>query len=59
MRTLIKGGTIVNEGRTFDGSIVVDGKDIVTITEGKLHPEASVDLRAHVCLLYCDAGMAD
>ena len=43
MRTLIKGGTIVNEGRTFDGSIVVDGKDIVTITEGKLHPEASVD----------------
>lgn len=43
MRTLIEGGTIVNEGRTFDGSIVVDGKDILAITEGIMRPEVSVD----------------
>lgn len=43
MRTLIKGGTIVNEGRTFDGNIVVDGKDILTITEGNTSPEVAVD----------------
>lgn len=43
MRTLIKGGTIVNEGRTFDGSIVVDGKDILRITEGNACPDVSVD----------------
>ena len=43
MRTLIERGTIVNEGRTFDGSVVVDGKDILTITEGMERPEVSVD----------------
>ena len=43
MRKLIEGGTIVNEGRTFDGSIVVDGKDILTIIEGRKHPEVAVD----------------
>ena len=43
MKTLIEGGTIVNEGRTFDGSIVVDGKDILTIHEGIQHPEVAVD----------------
>ena len=43
MRLLIKGGTIVNEGRTFDGSIVVDGKDILAITEGGKQPEVTVD----------------
>jgi len=43
MRKLIEGGTIVNEGRTFDGSIVVDGKDIIAVTEGKNRPEVPVD----------------
>ena len=43
MRTLIEGGTIVNEGKTFDGSVVVEGKDILTITEGTARPEVSVD----------------
>ena len=43
MRTLIEGGTIVNEGKTFDGSVVVDGKNILTITEGNTRPEVSVD----------------
>lgn len=43
MRRLIEGGTIVNEGCVFDGSIVLEGKDILTITEGNKRPELSVD----------------
>ena len=43
MRTLIEGGTIVNEGKTFDGSVVVDGKNILTIMAGAARPEVSVD----------------
>ena len=43
MRQLIEGGTIVIEGRTFDGSIVVDGKDIIAITEGRTRPEVTID----------------
>lgn len=41
MRTLIKGGRIVNEGRTFDGSLVVDDEKIVEINTH--YPEASFD----------------
>lgn len=33
MRTLIKGGTIVNEGRSFVGDLVVDGEQILEIYE--------------------------
>ena len=32
MRTIIEGGTIVNEGRTFDGSIIIDDGNIVDVT---------------------------
>jgi len=35
MRTIIKGGRIVNEGRTFDGSIVIEGEKIAHIIEGR------------------------
>jgi len=31
MRTRIEGATIVNEGSTFEGSIVIDGRDIVAV----------------------------
>ena len=43
MTRLIEGGTIVNEGKTFIGSIVVDGKDIIAIKEGIIRPEVPVD----------------
>lgn len=43
MTRLIEGGTIVNEGRTFVGSIVVEGKDITDIIEGHTHPGVPVD----------------
>lgn len=35
MRTLIKSGTIVNEGRSFLGDLVVNGEQIEEIYEGK------------------------
>jgi dihydroorotase len=41
MATLIKGGTLVNEGRTFNGSLVIDNGKITHISETT--PEASYD----------------
>lgn len=35
MRTIIEGGTIVNEGRTFDGSIIIEDGTIVDVVEGQ------------------------
>lgn len=35
MKTLIKGGTIVNEGRTFLGDLIVDGDTITDVIEGE------------------------
>ena len=35
MRTVIEGGTIVNEGRTFDGTILIEDGNIVDIVEGQ------------------------
>ena len=34
MTTLIKGGTLVNEGRTFNGSLVIEDERITQIIEG-------------------------
>ena len=43
MKTLINGGTLVNEGRLFDGSIVVEDSRIAKIVEGNHTPDASYD----------------
>jgi dihydroorotase len=43
MKMLIKGGTLVNEGRLFDGSIVVEDSRIAKIIEGNHTPDASYD----------------
>jgi len=43
MRTLIKGGTLVNEGKVFDGDIVVEQDKIREIVAGYLMPESSCD----------------
>lgn len=37
MRTVIEGGTIVNEGRKFDGSIVIEDGDIIDVVESSHH----------------------
>ena len=43
MRTVIQGGTIVNEGRTFDGTIVIEDGKITQIIQGNINPEVSLD----------------
>ena len=43
MRTVVQGGTIVNEGRTFDGIIVIEDGKITQIIQGNTYPEASTD----------------
>ena len=43
MTTLIKGGTLVNEGRTFNGSLVIENEKITRIVEENHTPEASYD----------------
>ena len=43
MRTLIKGGTLVNDNKVFDGSIVVGEGKIAEIVSGKIIPEVSFD----------------
>ena len=43
MRTLIKGGTLVNEGRLFDGSILIEDSLIAQIYTEPHTPEASYD----------------
>ena len=43
MRTVVQGGTIVNEGRTFDGTIVIEDGKITQIIQGHTYPEASSD----------------
>ncbi len=43
MRILVKGGTLVNEGRTYVGSIIIENEKIVQIISGNSIPEASCD----------------
>lgn len=43
MKTLIQGGTIVNEGNTFRGDLVVDGEQIVHIYQEDEAPRGSYD----------------
>ena len=43
MRTVIQGGRIVNEGKIFDGSIVVEETKISKIVEGETSPEDIAD----------------
>ena len=43
MRTLIKGGTLVNEGRLFEGSILIEDSQIAQIYTEPYTPEASYD----------------
>lgn len=54
MKTLIKNATMVNEGRTQCGAIVIDGEDITDVlTTGQQQPGASFDrtIDASGCLV--------
>jgi dihydroorotase len=43
MRTVIQGATIVNEGKSFDGAIVIEDSKISKIVKGIFRPEADAD----------------
>jgi dihydroorotase len=43
MKTLIQGGILVNEGQSFEGSIIVEDGRISQILQGHTTPEASFD----------------
>lgn len=43
MRTIIEGGTIVNEGRTFDGTIIIeDGTITAIVPVGTIAPKDTI-----------------
>lgn len=44
MRTLIKNATIINEGRQFQGSVLIENDKIASVTEGSAHPEVEAEL---------------
>jgi len=51
MKTLIKNARIVNEGRTYNGSVLIDGEMITKVAEGKINAE---EIAGHVSVI--DAG---
>lgn len=59
MRKLIKGGRIVNEGRIFEGSIVIENEDILLIFEGHDIPAISVDETFDVSGCFVLPGVID
>ena len=59
MKTAIVGGVIVNEGRTFAGSVIVDDDHIADIIEGQQQPEASYDQVKDASGCYVLPGIID
>ena len=59
MRTLITGGRIVNEGRVFDGQIVIDDEKIVTVSDSNNFPETSVEHTIDVSGCFVLPGVID
>ena len=57
MKTIIKGGTIVNEGRTFVGSVVIDGEQIERLTPDSAIEESGNVIDATGC--YVLPGIID
>jgi len=60
MRTIIEGGTIVNEGRTFDGTIIIDDGTIITIAPvGTIVPINPTDTIINASGCYILPGIID
>ena len=59
MRTIIENGTIVNEGRVFRGSLVIDGESIKEIFEGEQTPRGSYDERVDATGCFILPGVID
>ncbi len=59
MKILIKGGLIVNEGRVFKGSLLVDGERIEAVYAGENGPEVSADQTIDASGCYVLPGVID
>lgn len=59
MSTLIHGGTIVNEGRTFIGSVEIDRDRIASVTEGTSLPRGHYDQRVDATGCFVLPGIID
>ena len=59
MKTLIKNGTIVNEGKTFRGYLVVDGEQITHIYNGEEAPRGSFDKTVDASGCFVMPGVID
>ncbi len=58
-RTLIQNARIVNDGRTFTGSVLIDGEVIAEVTEGTVPPSASCDTVIRAEGLFLLPGVID
>lgn len=59
MITLVKGGTIVNEGKTFSGSLVIDGEQIIQVIRGKNAADVAADKVVDATGCYVLPGVID
>ena len=59
METLIKGGTIINEGKSFEGSIVVENDRLVSIIEGYNIPQSNYEQVIDATGCYIFPGIID
>ena len=59
MKTLIYGGSVVNEGRAFDGCIVLNNDLIESVTEGNNLPEGHFDQRINAAGCVVMPGLID
>ena len=59
MKTLIDDGLIVNEGRTFEGSVLIHDDRIENIIEGRNNPRGSYDKRVDAAGCFVIPGVID
>lgn len=59
MRTIIENGTIVNEGRVFKGSLVIEDETIAAIIEGEETPRGSYDKKVDATGCFVLPGVID
>lgn len=59
MTTLIKGGTVVNEGQEYRASIIIDGDRIAEITSEDINPRSTFDVIVDAAGNYVFPGVID
>ncbi len=59
MTTIIDGGHVVNEGRTFEGAVIMDEDRIADVIEGNTTPRGHYDKRVDATGCYVLPGVID